>query len=251
MQRTFAAFALPPNPEDRPVGIRIHKPGKPDNLLVATFSIEADLPEAMSMLAADLVHNTRVALDHTLARLKEHFGGTPGQGSFPICKTSDDWRERVTDGGRRSPLHGLDRSAVNFIGDQQPMHTADPENDPLVVLNGLDNDDKHRLMHVSFVYPGESTGLDLVEIPDPQRIARSVNRWTAGRPLEHGTPIATFFTQGPAAPGMVRAGEDARVGFAIGDPEAGRTQFTAMIDRVRGIVDGAVALIDRHPPAQP
>lgn len=27
----------------------------------------------MSLLAADLVHNTRVALDHVLARLKDHF----------------------------------------------------------------------------------------------------------------------------------------------------------------------------------
>jgi hypothetical protein len=29
----------------------------------------------MSLLAADLVHNTRVALDHVLVRLKDHFSG--------------------------------------------------------------------------------------------------------------------------------------------------------------------------------
>jgi hypothetical protein len=29
----------------------------------------------MSLLAADLLHNTRVALDHVLVRLKDHFSG--------------------------------------------------------------------------------------------------------------------------------------------------------------------------------
>jgi hypothetical protein len=31
------------------------------------------------------------------------------------------------------------------------MHCDDPENDPLVVLNGLDDDDKHRLLNISYV----------------------------------------------------------------------------------------------------
>jgi hypothetical protein len=41
------------------------------------------MPLEMSLLAADLVHNTRVALDHVPARLKDHFGGDASQGSFP------------------------------------------------------------------------------------------------------------------------------------------------------------------------
>jgi hypothetical protein len=46
------------------------------------------MPVEMSLLAADLIHNTRTALDHILARLKEHFGGNPGKGSFPTWTSS-------------------------------------------------------------------------------------------------------------------------------------------------------------------
>jgi hypothetical protein len=76
----------------------------------------------------------------------------------------------------------------------------DPRSDPLVVLNQLDNDDKHRLMNVSFGYPGELQGLELVEILDPQRIRRRQNLWSAPQRLEHGTPIARFFTTGRLGP---------------------------------------------------
>src|SRR4051794_18059686 len=56
---------------------------KPPGTVRASFFIERQMPEAMSLLAGDLVHNTRVALDHTVARLKERFGGNPGSGGFP------------------------------------------------------------------------------------------------------------------------------------------------------------------------
>ena len=245
MQRIFQEFALPSNPNDRPVGIRIRRADRPANLLVATFTIEAEVPETMSLLAADVVHNTRVALDHVLARLKDQFGGDSGRGSFPVCKTADDWNSRVTDAGRASPLRGLQGTAAfELIYDVQPMHGPDPRSDPLVVLNQLDNDDKHRLMNVSFVYPGELQGLELVEILDPQRISSRQNLWSAPQRLEHGTPIARFFTNGAAGPDIVRARHDARIGYAVGDLERGRTEFTAMIARVRGIVSETIALLD-------
>jgi hypothetical protein len=134
MQETFAAFALPKDPDARPYGIRFHAPAKPRGLVVATFIVEKPMPEEMSLLAADLVHNTRVALDHTLARLKERFGGEPGRGSFPICATEGDWTRRVAEAGRRSPLHGLAEAAVDLIRTAQPMSGEEPGDDPLVVL---------------------------------------------------------------------------------------------------------------------
>src|SRR5436305_7072054 len=121
------------------------------------------------------------------------------------------------------------------------MHGPDPRSDPLVVLNQLDNDDKHRLMNVSFVYPGELQGLELVEVLDPQRIRRRQNLWSAPQRLEHGTPIDRFFTNGPAGTDIIRARDDARVGYAVGDLERRRTELTAMIARVRGIVCETIA----------
>ncbi len=123
------------------------------------------MPESMSLLGGDLVHNTRVALDHTLARLKARFGGDPGRGGFPICSTPADWQERVLDRGRGSPLHGLDGSpAFDLIHAQQPFQPDSPTPDPLVTLNRLDNDDKHRLLHLAFAYPDDDRGIDLIDV---------------------------------------------------------------------------------------
>jgi hypothetical protein len=246
MQETFAAFALPKDPDARPYGIRFHAPAKPRGLVVATFIVEKPMPEEMSLLAADLVHNTRVALDHTLARLKERFGGEPGRGSFPICATEGDWTRRVAEAGRRSPLHGLAEAAVDLIRTAQPMSGEEPGDDPLVVLNALDNDDKHRLLHTSFVYPGgsEGRGLDLIDVVQPSRVRASTNEWTAGEPLEDGTTLATFMVRDPEE-GILSPRDDAPIGFAVGHLDAGRVEFSAMIDRVRGIADVAGALVDR------
>jgi hypothetical protein len=66
------------------------------------------MPVEMTLLAADLVHNTRAALDHVLARLKDRFGGDVSRGSFPTWQTQNQWQENVVEKGNRSALHGLD-----------------------------------------------------------------------------------------------------------------------------------------------
>jgi hypothetical protein len=71
------------------------------------------MPLEMSLLAADVVHNTRVALDRVLARLKDHFGGDVGKGSFPSWQSEDEWQRHVVNNGKRSPLYGLDEKAVD------------------------------------------------------------------------------------------------------------------------------------------
>jgi hypothetical protein len=245
MRESFSAFAEHEDDDARPYGIKFRALERPAGLIVATFIVEKPMPEEISFLAADVVHNTRVALDHTLARLKEHIGGNPGRGSFPICSTEDEWRERVEEaGGNRNPLHGLDQTGLDFIYSVQPLHRSDPENDPLVVLNRLDNADKHRLLQVSFVYPAETakTGLDLINEVQPSRVVGRTNSWSAGEPLEDGTKLATFMVRNPED-GILRVRKGVPIGYAIGDPSAGRTQFIAMIERVREIADGAAAVI--------
>jgi hypothetical protein len=246
MRETFAAFAETEDEDARPYGIKFRALERPAGLIIATFIVEKAMPEEISLLAADVVHNTRVALDHTLARLKEHFGGNPGRGSFPICSTEDEWRERVVEaGGQRSPVVGLDQTAVDFISSVQPLHRPDPENDPLVVLNRLDNADKHQLLQTSFIYPAETakTGLDLITEARPSRVVGRTNSWSAGEPLEDGTQLATFMVRNPEE-GILRVRKDQPIGYAIGKLNAGRTDFTAMIERVREIADGAASLID-------
>lgn len=243
MQRLFADFAKPGGGDERPHAIRFHAANRPVGLIVAKFGTDESMPIEMSMLAADLVHNTRVALDHVLARLKERLGGDAGRGSFPICITQDDWRSRVLEArAGRNPLDGLPTAAINLIYREQPLHRSPADDDPLVILNKLDNADKHRLLQHSFFYPNVGRGLDLIEIVDRSKVARAENLWTAGDPLENGTSLARFMIRGQA-PEVLRARDDAPVGFASGEPGAGRTSYTEMIERVRTVVQHADILL--------
>jgi len=51
------------------------------------------------------------------------------------------------------------------------------------VHNKLDNDDKHRLLRVTFVYtdPAIATGLDLIEVRDARRVLRRAAAPTSAR----------------------------------------------------------------------
>lgn len=243
MRRVFEDFAKPGGGDERPYGIRYRERDKPAGLVVASFIVEEPMPVEMSLLAADLIHNARVALDHILARLKKHFGGDVDQGSFPTWQSEEQWRQRVTNGGRRSSLRGLDGSAVDLIYAEQPLHRTAPSSDPLAVLNRLDNDDKHRLLQPAFVYVGAERGIDLITVLDRSRVRTSENLWTAGQRLENGTALARFFVRGRARD-VIRARHDAPIGYASGDLAAPRIGYTDMIERVRDIADKVAALID-------
>ena len=73
MIRVFEGYLKPGAGDERPCGIKWRQMDRPRGLVVARFMIDEPMPEAMSMLAGDLVHNTRSALDHILARLKPEF----------------------------------------------------------------------------------------------------------------------------------------------------------------------------------
>jgi hypothetical protein len=244
MERLFKEYAKPGGGDERPIGIKFHERSKPAGLVVASFIIEEPMPLEMSLLAADVVHNTRVALDHVLARLKDHFGGDVGQGSFPSWQTQALWQEKVVDQGKKSALHGLEKKAVDLVYAEQPLHRPTPAEDPLVILNKLDNTDKHRLLHPAFVYPGVDRGIDLIQVLAPKMLIRQDNAWTAGQPLEDGTNLAVFMVRGEPRQ-VLRTRRDAPIGFASGPIDAPRTSYTDLINRVRGIADKAVALIDR------
>jgi hypothetical protein len=213
MQRLFEDFAKPGGGDERPYGIRFRERDRPAGLVVASFIVEQPMPLEMSLLAADLVHNTRVALDHVLARLKDHFGGDAGRGSFPTWQSEDLWQEKVVKKGKGSALYGLDQPAVDLIFAEQPLHRTPPAEDPLVILNKLDNADKHRLLHQAFVYPGVDRGVDLIELLDRTMVKSANNLWNAGQPLENATGLARFMIRGDVRR-AIRARPDALIGFA-------------------------------------
>jgi hypothetical protein len=239
MLAVYADYLKPGGGDKRPVGISFDNSRPP--LVVARFTIDEPMPSEMTFLAADVVHNARTALDHVLARLKDIFGGRPGSGGFPVCDTPEKW-DQVTN--RSKPLKGLPDHVKSFVLDEQPISfQPTPADDPLLVLHRLDNEDKHELLRPAFVYTAEMTGLELIYIKDRRRVKHSTNNWTAGQPLEHGTQLATFRILGQPR-GVLAADQNARLSFATGDVGSYHTSYTGMIERVRGIVERAAALID-------
>jgi hypothetical protein len=111
-----------------------------------------------------------------------------------------------------------------------------------VILNKLDNADKHQQLHPAFVYPAADRGLDLIEVLDRTKIRRVTNLWNAGQPLEDGTNLASFIIRGEPRRAL-RARLDAPIGFASGEIGSPRISYTDMVARVRGIAARAAALI--------
>src|SRR4051794_15736132 len=95
MYTIFEKWLKPGGGDDRPCGIRWRTADRPTGLTVARFTVDEPLPDSMTMLAADVVHNARSALDQVLARLKDHFGGDAGKGHFPVRKTEKLWQDHV------------------------------------------------------------------------------------------------------------------------------------------------------------
>jgi hypothetical protein len=212
-------YLRPGGGDDRPLGIEFDNRLPP--IVVAKFIAEKPLPIEISLHAGDLVHNARTALDHVLARLKDHFGGDSRSGTFPITESDADWKGRIyprRDGNRqRGPLHGLPCSARMLIYREQPhvAYAVAGQDDPVAILSALDNTDKHRLLHHGFVYPAAERGLDLIQVRDRKMVLSEENVWLSGQAIAHGTVMARFRIRG-SAKGLLRVDPRAEIKLSTG-----------------------------------
>jgi hypothetical protein len=250
MMSLARGYLRPGGGDDRPIGIVFDNRWPP--IVVAKFIVEEPLPIEISLHAGDLVHNVRTALDHVLARLKDHFEGDARSGTFPVTESDADWKGRIYprhDGKRkRGPLDGLPCSARMLIYREQPYvaYGDRRRDDPIAILSALDNTDKHRLLHHGFVYPAAERGLDLIQVHDRKKVLSEENVWVSGQPLAHGTVIARFRIRG-LAQDLLRVDPNADIKLSTGPLDAPMTTYEGMIARVRGTADRAAALIDGHP----
>jgi hypothetical protein len=99
------------------------------------------IPDELSLIAGDALHNLRASLDYVVWQLVDG-KGTRGH-QFPIV---DD--PAKLDGAIRGNLSGVAPEAVAIIRDLQPCvtHPSAPETSPLFALHKLDIDDKHKLL---------------------------------------------------------------------------------------------------------
>jgi|HubBroStandDraft_4_1064222.scaffolds.fasta_scaffold237795_1 hypothetical protein len=155
----------------------------------------------LAIVAGDVVHNVRSALDHlavSVAPSSRHRNA-----SFPI-QTQPIWRKDgrsyvVRDSMARrhwrAAVSGMSADACRFIESLQPYHDSRPDQSVLALLSRLENADKHRQLNVLTV------GLTKITVWGTAR--GRTKELTIERPehfvTEDGEELAHFYGRGGPA----------------------------------------------------
>jgi hypothetical protein len=98
-----------------------------------------------AILAGEIIHQSRSALEHIVWELIENNGGIPKEGTtgFPVL-----WEKTKYDRNFKRMVEGINAQALAIIDGLQPLG-PDYASDPLYVLNEMWNRDKHRLLNIA------------------------------------------------------------------------------------------------------
>jgi len=211
------------------------------------------MPLMWAVVLGEVIHDLRSALDHTVFQLTFDFTGheLPGTG-FPISDQSARWdirRDRTirTDnplGFTRDcsmyQIRGVGPGVVDYIKRLQPHSSPSPKTSPLLALQQLWNQDKHRLIHF--------WGLQLVESRSELTVKGSDRAHTikfADGVLHSGDEAITVLFDGPALTGSL----DGKLGTSIAfenpaNPDPGpEDRLWRVHDATAGIVGTLLAAI--------
>ncbi|HET6683285.1 MAG TPA: hypothetical protein VFG75_06280 [Gaiella sp.] len=168
------------------------------------------------VLVGEVVHNLRSALDQAVYAASV----SPSRDNeFPVCRDPDDWDRRSS-----KLLKGVPPSAVKIIRSAQPFRQRDVERHEFLLLHGMWNHDKHRLLHTTALVVGEPRPqvvplADVGEIvqvewlseplEERREVARVTIRPSGANPkmtLEGRLPVGVAFAEGvegaPALKGL-------------------------------------------------
>lgn len=112
------------------------------------------IPDEISLILGDAIHNLRSALDYLMWQLVEAYGGTPNKSIyFPIADTVQQYQSAI---GNRE-IQKIAPNALDIIESVQPYVTPDQT---LWLLHQLDIIDKHRLL-LTVAIAMDKWGVDL------------------------------------------------------------------------------------------
>lgn len=149
------------------IGYRIDY--KRQELIVFTHPDEASL--GWSILAGEVIHQARSALEHIVWELIENNGGVPKVGvtGFPVFWDKTKYKRKF-----RSMVDGINAEAFAIIDGLQPLR-PDYTSDSLYLLHEMWNRDKHRILNTGvfaigslkamFLFPNDLRAF-IVNIPD-------------------------------------------------------------------------------------
>lgn len=212
-----------------PVGIQ--RQVQPDGeTSVIAFVVKEQPPIELAILAGEVVHQMRSALDHLANQLVRAAGNTPTRStSFPTA------RERPQKG--INVPGGVGSRALQIIESLQPYHRRDqPQKHPLALLNELWNIDKHRNLALTTMKLTDSQAF----ISNPDGTARVGGQFQT-RSLGHNDILGVFrFSDGGIPPeAEIEVGGRLFVAFADSGPwESG--PVTEVLEALHGYVTTTV-----------
>lgn len=207
------------------LGAKPHPIAAIENTTLFVARIEP-VPNDVSLILGDAIHNLRSALDHLAWQLVEAGGGTPNKDTyFPICDCAEKYASAVGKG----EINRMRMGAEKVLCAVQPYNTLDCN---LWLLHHLDIVDKHRLL-LTIVSSMDSFA---VQIAAGQTIPFDRDRFI---PLKVGDEVTNL----PTSTYDRQAHEDFSLGLDItfGEPEVAEGELvlktvTKLLDLVDGIV---------------
>lgn len=154
-------------------------------------------PLRFSVIAGEVIHQCRSALDHLIWQLVLANHGTPDRRhEFPICDTPGKFKEACD----RRKIKGISDTATDIIKSIQPYNNPKGfQWHPLWVLHDMDVTDKHKLLMVVIAtasIDGSTLAINPGQ-PSVSILGLSEPKWPA-RPTEDGTEILRIRLGEPA-----------------------------------------------------
>lgn len=155
------------------------------------FAGDLSAVRRFAVLSGEIVYHLRSSLDHLVWRLITDPALRSIHSGFPIY-SSDPRQATVPAPMRRYSrrIKGVSSTAAVIIERIQPYNGTTPANDPLVILNTLNNSDKHHELVLTFA----RAGVERLIFLDPDGVTRTLNvnegmamRWLGE--LKHGAEL--------------------------------------------------------------
>jgi hypothetical protein len=220
--------------------------------LIFVFKMLKPVPLRFGVIAGEIVHDMRSALDHLASYLVELHGSKPTlTTAWPLEPSSWGWARKV-ERRRRSwqiwrkkgggPLSGIprDSDAWALIKRSQPYIRSDQaRDDPLWTLHQLWNADKHRALHAIPIYPHPEHLLkEGFTFPSGIAPIESKVLVSGRRPLRDGLKLAVVMFDRAVSPMQVQI--TLRVDVALSDNKDGyerRGGLRETLQIIRGLYE--------------
>jgi hypothetical protein len=187
------------------------------------------------LLAGDLVHNLRSALDHLVCQLVLLHGGKPSrENQFPIVRVKNDYwlpQGHRTESVRDRLLAGIPDDERAPIDGVQPYNAGDKAGiTTLALLSQLSNADKHRVIHAAFVMAQKPTD-DSFSVTTPDASGAVAEITVNYGFLEDGADVLRVKADPPGTTVNVDAKLAAQIGFGeVGLPSAGFSTISKWVE---------------------